>query len=260
MFAYANDYEGALPRAGGPTTVWGPIRNWAAANRYEAYGLSADGSGGSATISSSFYLLVKSHRMPTKTFVCPEDAGTTEFSLGQVATPRRFKLRDGWDFGPAGESFRHCSYSYHMPYGPFALTTSRDPNMAVAADRNPFIKSPAAEAKSLGGFKPDLNAFMGLEAQARESNATTHGLDGQNVLFLDGRVTFETRAYCAVPQPFFSGGGVKDNIYLQSQYPDRSSPIGNVPWIGMQPTNERDSVLVHDPDVFLPSPPWAPRR
>jgi hypothetical protein len=32
-FAYAGDYDGALPRAGGPTTAWGPTHNWVARNR-----------------------------------------------------------------------------------------------------------------------------------------------------------------------------------------------------------------------------------
>jgi len=56
MFAYAGDYGGALPRAGGPTTAWGPTHNWVAPNRNAAFDLDATGNGGRASISSSFYV------------------------------------------------------------------------------------------------------------------------------------------------------------------------------------------------------------
>ena len=57
MFIYAGDYDGQLPRAGGRTSEWGRVV-WNAFDRYTAYGISADGEGGHATISSCFYLLV----------------------------------------------------------------------------------------------------------------------------------------------------------------------------------------------------------
>ena len=120
MFAYAGDYEGALPRAGGPTTAWGPTHNWVAPNRNAAFDLDAAGSGGRASISSSFYLLVKYYEVPTSAFVCRGDEGTTEFSLEKlVGVVPTFTLARAWDFGPPGESCKHCSYSYHMPYGLF---------------------------------------------------------------------------------------------------------------------------------------------
>ena len=54
MLIYANDYDDEFPRSGGISTVWAPtIPNWRAYNRFMAYGLSANGDGGSASISSS---------------------------------------------------------------------------------------------------------------------------------------------------------------------------------------------------------------
>jgi len=244
MLAYANDYQGALPRAGGPTTLWGMIPNWMASNRYMAFGLNAKSQGGTATISSCFYLLVKYYQAPTRLFVCRDDQGTTEFKLSDLgkAIPANLTLADAWDFGPRTESFKHCSYAYHIPFGPYPLTTSRGPNLAVAADRNPFLKSPMASPASLALFQPDLRMFMGTAEQARVGNALAHGRDGQNVLSLDGRVSFEKRAYCGVEN---------DNIYLISIFPTRGSPVGIVPLPGAAvPGNEHDSVLVHDPDTW----------
>jgi hypothetical protein len=240
MLVYANDYEGALPRAGGPTTMWGPTANWTAPDRYRAFGVAADGSGGTATISSSFYLLVKYYEAPTRLFVCRGDKGTTEFKLSDSLLGVNFKLANAWDFGPMADAFKHSSDSYHIPYGSFALTTSRDPNLAVAADRNPWITSPMADAGQLTHFKRDTDAFCGTPEQAREGNTNTHGKDGQNVLFLDGRVTFEKRSFCGIRT---------DNIYLVASVP-WGAPIGFVPSPQRNPLNEYDSVLVHDPDVW----------
>jgi hypothetical protein len=99
-----------------------------------------------------------------------------------------------------------------------------------------------AVAASLMNFRPDLSGFGGTPEQACMGNAVTHGRDGQNVLFLDGRVTFAKRSYCGVDN---------DNVYLISPDLQLGSPKGTVP---VPPTvvliNRHDSVLVHDPAVF----------
>jgi len=244
MLLYANDYQDEMPRGGGRNTTWGIVPAWDAASRFQAYGLAADGSGGTATISSCFYLLVKYTEVTPKSFVCKGDAGTTEFKLSDLTTAvgSNFELIDAWDFGPTGENFKHCSYSYHMPFGLYALTVSSEPGFAVAADRNPFLKSPAADAKTLANFKPDLTGMGGTSDQAKEGNAIAHQLDGQNVMFLDTHVAFEKRAYCSIED---------DNIYLISTDLTKGSPIGTIPIPPtVVPANRKDSVLVHDPDTF----------
>ena len=87
---------------------------------------------------------------------------------------------------------------------------------------------------------------MGTSDQARIGNSITHQRDGQNVLFLDGRVRFERRAYCAVG---------KDNIYtVSTDVTGRGHVFGVPPTPGpvCTPMNNADSVLVHDPDAFPP--------
>ena len=188
--------------------------------------------------------------MTPKSFVCKGDAGTNEFKLsdmtaGGTAVGSNFELIDAWDFGPMTEAYKHCSYAYHVPFGLYALTVSSEPGFAVAADRNPFIKSPAADPTPIADFKPDLDAFKGTADQAKAGNAIAHQLDGQNVMFLDTHVSFEKRAYCSIED---------DNIYLVSTDLTKGSPIGNVPVPpSVQPANRKDSVLVHDPDQFSSS-------
>ncbi len=254
MLIYSNDYEDEFPRAGGRNSVWGsPIgngaTNWLANNRYAAYGLGADGSGGQATITSSFYLLVKYAEVTPKSFLCKGDSGTREFKPSEYGEGAR-ELVDLWDFG--GEPLEHCSYAYHMPYGLYALTTSSEPGMAVAADLNPWIKSPAAEAK-LPALLSSYNPNGGREA-TNVGNAIAHQEDGQNVLFMDSHVTFEKQPFCAIND---------DNIYTCW---DGTDPrIGGIPIPGAtEPKGRLDSFVVHDgegskgrPCFLADTPVWV---
>lgn len=244
MLIYAGDYNGALPRAGGPSSRWEAVV-WNAADRYAAHDLLPNGEGGKATISSCLYLLVKYMEMPPKLFVCPGDLKTTPFKLADESAniPTDFELIDAWDFGlDPGDN---CSYTYHIPFGQYALKTSRDPNLPVAADRNPWIKSPASDPDTdrWARFVPDVPPYGGKVEYARRGNAISHEDDGQNVLFLDGRVAFESRAFCGLDN---------DNIYTRSIISGEGDPKGEtpVPIPALQPASERDSLLVHDPDSF----------
>ncbi len=242
MLVYANEYEGVLPRAGGPTTRWGGPVIWTAVNRHMAYGVSVDGEGGRATISSCFYLLIKYLAVPPRVFVCPADRGTTEFKLADEVVYRAdFRLADAWDFGASPAD--NCSYTYHIPFGRYGLTTSRDPNLAVAADRNPWIISPASYARDFALFQPDISPYNGTIRMARNGNAISHETDGQNVLFLDGRVTFEHRSFCGLDD---------DNIYAKASSYVKGDAKGSMAVYApdMQPMNDRDSLLVHDPHMF----------
>jgi prepilin-type N-terminal cleavage/methylation domain-containing protein len=239
MLIYAGDYEDELPRAGGRNSVWSNrIPNWLADNRFAAYGLSADSSGGSGTITACFYLLVKYSEVTPKSFICKGDSGTNEFKPSEYQAGDR-ELIDLWDFGP--EPLEHCSYTYHMPYGLYALTTSSEPGMAVAADRNPWINSPAAEAKTdrYAAFLPD-----GGKEAVNVGNAIAHQEDGQNVLFMDSHVFFHKRPHCGIND---------DNIYTFWDGGDIRR--GGLPMAGSEPQDRTDSFLVHDGEGGAAPPP-----
>ena len=83
MLIYANDYEDELPRAGGRNSTWGatPTVEWA--DRDQAFTIRPMATGGIASISSCFYLLVKYSEVTPKSFICKGDAGTSEFKLSE---------------------------------------------------------------------------------------------------------------------------------------------------------------------------------
>jgi len=246
MLIYANDYEDELPRAGGRLSQWnGPVI-WAAADRYSAYGVSqSDGSGGKATITSCFYLLVKYAEVTPKSFVCKGDTGTTEWQLSdETNVTTGFEMIDAWDFGQ--NPVDNCSYSYHIPFGQYALTTSSEPGLAVASERNPWIKSPAAEVGDFSLFNPDVTPYNGTTETALKGNAISHQGDGQNVLFLDSHVEFAKRAFCSLED---------DNIFTRSMVTNKGDAKGQFTGYNanLAPANRKDSLLVHDPDKFAGS-------
>ena len=244
MLIYANDYDGELPRSGGKSSIGAvQIPNWAATDRLRAFGIADDGSGGDVSISSFFYLLIKYGGLTPKSFVCKGDSGTTEFIPADEGAGH-IELVDLWDFGP--EPYKHCSYSYHVPFGLYRLTTSSDPGMAVAADRNPWIPSPASDPKDPTGFDPD-----GDTEAVKAGNAITHQEDGQNVFFLDGHMRFEKRSFCGIND---------DNIYTMWDGGDiRSGTIGGLPTVLSAPQNKLDSLLLQDMPLIQRPPPRRPR-
>ena len=229
MLVYANDYDDKFPCSGGINSTWSNnIPNWKASNRYIAYGLKADDTGGRANISSCFYLLVKYAGVSPKSFICQGDKGATEFKPSDESAGN-MELIDLWDFGP--KPSKHCSYSYHMPFGRYALTTSSEPGMAVAADRNPWQDSPSATAKPFPGiFNPN-----GGRMAVKYGNAIAHQEDAQNVLFLDIHVGQEKRPFCGIND---------DNIY--TYWDGGDIRMGTPPIIGIEPHDRLDSLLVHD--------------
>ena len=234
MLIYANDYGDKFPRAGGKDGTWGTTVNWNAPTRTQAYGTDMTGNGGAATVSASLYLLVKYAEVTPKSFICVSgntggDKGVTEFRLS--GNMNLFQL---WDFGP--QPWNHLSYSYHMPYGAYALTTSSNPGMAIAADRNPWMPSAGWNVKDFTKFNT-----VGGKTVTKNGNTPTHNDEGQNVLFLDSHVNFESIPYCGI-----NG----DNIYTSWNGNDKSK--GTAPKFGSQPADKEDSLLVNDPPAQNP--------
>ena len=221
MQIYANDYDGVFPRSGSKDSIWrGRIANWRAENRFNAYELKSDGTGGSGNISSCFYLLVKHYELTPNMFICKGDVGVTKFNPADDAAGNT-DLADLWDFGV--EPSTHCSYSYHQPFSMFPLTSSSEPGLAVAADRNPWLIAPGADPKNIALYNPD-----GGRKAERAGNAITHQEDGQNVLFMDGHVGFEMRPFCSVND---------DNIY--TSWDGGDIRIGAPPIIGRSGPQDR---------------------
>ncbi|MBW7989429.1 MAG: hypothetical protein FVQ84_05340 [Planctomycetes bacterium] len=106
--------------------------------------------------------------------------------------------------------------------------------MAVAADRNPWMKSPGAEGKEaslLQNYQPNSGKEM-----VNQGNAIAHQEDGQNVLYVDSHVAFEKQPFCGINDDniytFWDGGDIRRGGY----------PVPNASEAG----DRLDSYLVND--------------
>ncbi len=264
MAVYSNDYQDEFPKAGGRNNEWVPtIPNWAAANRQRAFDMKRDAQRfptGKTTSTSSLYLLAKYSEAQVGEFVCPSEPATREFRLSDVKEqlPQEFEFIDAWDFGgrydDANNPSRHCSYAYQMAFDQQVLTTAHPAEMAVAADRNPWMDPNRVNHATLGWARFSEASGDADAGRLRLGNSDTHQRDGQNVLFVDGHVAFQTSARC----------GVKgDNIYTIAARPAESGKAGEMvpPVYGSaRPTSRMDSVLVQELPFMLREPAVKDRQ
>ena len=263
ILIYAQDNGDRYPVAGGRGNAkWGKeINSWTGETVTDAFGAATETK--DVTISSCFYYLVKYADITTKSFVCSGDTGASEFMLFDF-TGLPTRLDDpvkAWDFGPYDEtdassvtSFpsMHCSYSYHYPFSSqYTLSTTSNPELAIAADRSPFIgmhNNTDPEASDIV-FKAEVNGGS-IEEQKR-GNSTSHQRDGQNVLFNDMHADFASYSNCGLDD---------DNIYTYWEVPSNPTDIqreeGKLPHNGSgevpaasntyKPASKKDSFLVNE--------------
>ena len=233
---FANENDARFPQAGGPGATWSPegiILDWIggrSGTEDEAFGIIRDPytgeviNSGRATITSSFYLLVKYSMVTPKQVVCKGDVGALEFKISYYRYGMfiDYDMSRAWDFG-AGEKFRSgpqlpypgemVSYSYHMPYcqpdyiESFVITDMSPSASPVCADRNPYLDKNAPPPPG------DPNGV-------RSYNSASHLSTGQNVLYKDGHVRFET-------SPIVGLAG--DNIYTYRTSSEEDPSLGAGP-------------------------------
>ncbi len=217
MLIYANDYEEDYPIAGCQTNAkWavadGTIASWQAPTCQVAFGPRNF----RATITSSFFLLIRLAEVAPKLFNCKGDVGAQIFKLSDTNTKLN-DITEVWDFGTGlntpmpGE---YCSYSYHMPYslsgvGRNPLNAASNAACPVAADRNPYLDKNANPPTGQGYIEGEDGegeppSFASTEGggdyidRDQTGNAAAHQREGQNVLFNDGHVRFERYPNCGI--------------------------------------------------------------
>ncbi len=230
---YAHDNDGEYPRSGGAGATWsqnGMLPLWYGGRQYFSesrafnYIVNEDTGeitkSGQATITSSWFLLIKYAKVTPNSFLCKGDRDVVSFVLQNYYVPRinpntgfPTALEDVFDFGGGGIDTdtgevlplpgQLVSYAYNMPFSstnsntnpdvdpgmaPGAIMDNFGPDCPVAADRSPYLDKNATD--------DDIDEYGG--------NSLSHQGKGQNVLFKNGGVRFERHAGVGV-------GG--DNIY-----------------------------------------------
>jgi len=249
MMVYAHENDTKLPKAGGRSNKWAEsIADWQARRRKQAYGLDGERGGRGVTVSSSLYLLVKFAEVTPRQFNCKGDVDVSEFKLADATDVKPdLELTQAWDFGPmVGDRENPASfvsYSYHVPFGRHALTTAREPTMAVAGDLNPWLMEgrQTVQGRTWGDFIPDEGdkhlAEGGTYVTASVGNTEYNQGRGSNILFLDSHAAFENRPWV---------GTDNDNVYTFS-----SGKEGDLRGLVPFPVDYQDRFLRSDRDSCL---------
>jgi type II secretory pathway pseudopilin PulG len=187
-------------------------------------------------VTASLWLLVRGgYVKDLSVFVCPSSGGVpdrlTDARGRQVSADKRSNFR----------AAKNLSYSYASPfsgYAGYSLNSDLLPGQfALMADLNP-------------GRVAASVPYNASPLELTRANSRNHGQAGQNVLYADGSVSFETTPYCGFRPADATDG---DNIYtaLAQEPLVRISPFyaGNG-FVGQRygPSYEWDSYLVPTAD------------
>ena len=249
---YAHENGGKLPKAGARSNRWAAgIADWQAPNRKAAYGLAGGEAENGVSVTSSLYLLVKFTDVTPKQFVCKGDVDVREFKLADATDAKPdLELTQAWDFGPVVDDQEnpasYVSYAYHAPFGRHALSTHREPTLAVAGDLNPWLMEgrETVEGRTWMDFIPDEGAKHasenGTDRSAQVGNSELHRGRGSNIVFLDTHVSFAKRSWV---------GTDNDNVYTFATG-EKEDHRGLLPFLyDYRDTflkNNQDSCLVQD--------------
>jgi len=209
----------------------------------------------SNSIGASFFLILKTQDLTPDVFTCPSSNATRGFQTSSVQNSGNF---GGW--GPTtgvgsigNETIPDASYSYCNPFpsstalsAGFKFNNTLSSDFALASDVNPGSQTINGLPGSVVTVSPtDPPAAGSGNIGQAFGNTINHKNQGQNVLYGDGHVEFQTTCWCG---SYRTGGSstVRDNIYTSGTQQTKG---GTLPGDangdgGQQAADQYDSVLL----------------
>ena len=222
LLLYANENKGGYPRTlasptGGQT--WGSGTS------------DSDPFVGTETanddVTAALFLLIRTQDIGSEVFTCPSSNAEKDLYGGGTNGPLQRS-----NFSTVS---KNLSYSYAHSYpnstatgGGYKLNSSIGPDFAIAADINPGTAG-------TGNLVTSVRTISSA-AEMKNGNTNNHDRDGQNVLYGDGHVEFQTNPFVGVQ---------RDNIYTVAATTGDLTTSGT--YIGI-PVNGNDSVMLPGDD------------
>ena len=200
ILLYSNDNRGAYPRTRA-TTAW-PSSGDVKPVPVFGTGVAAtqpfkDDGPADNDVTAALFLLLRTQDITSDVFNCPMSDGE----------PDRFDGKAAKDRSNFTDYRKNLTYSYQMPYpgskaiaAGFKLNNSLGAEYAVAADINP-----GTTGKGDNVLKPSASSPA---RDQRLANSNNHDEDGQNILYGDGHVAWESNVFVGVN---------RDNIYTRAK-------------------------------------------
>jgi len=173
---------------------------------------------GSNNVQASFFLIAKTQDLGNAVFNCPSSSAQPELfsnstSANAIPGPQYYSA---WG-EPNQVPFNFLSYSMQCPFptltavqGGFKWNVTLDSQYPLAADMNPGDTSTGGPTGN--GTAPESCTTGSAPVQMQMGNSLNHSSDGQNVLYADAHVEWQTQPFAGEPR----GQGSQtwnDNIY-----------------------------------------------
>ncbi len=244
IMMYADANRGAYPRTyynqtsaatAGSFTL--DYSGWSASDPFYTGATPSLGNVGPNNIPAALFLLLRTQQMSSEVFVCPSSSAQKDTYNNTATTPRNAQTNSNFYGDGSGRVSSSLSYSYANPYpsaaavsSGYRLSTSMNPEFAVMADINPGTTGGPNNADAVQTIVANTTSATKLIMQAGNSN--NHSKDGQNVLYAEGHVAFQTTPLC---------GANNDNIYTPRTESTGNTAAGN---IIATPYDANDSILL----------------
>lgn len=202
LLLYADENEGKYPRTYYDPGTW---RDCSRTGYNASYPFGTPSPVGTNNVPAALFLLMRTQNLSPAVFICPSsEAEPDSFGGGTL------RNRSNWT-GP--KIARNLSYSYAHPYpniwvAPLGYTLSNimPPDFAIAADMNPGKKTPQDVT---------IPRISSPRSDMQKSNSFNHNFEGQNVLYNDTHVVFQSDPFC---------GMERDNIYTKAEMDPATNP------------------------------------
>ncbi|HWE94268.1 MAG TPA: DUF1559 domain-containing protein [Tepidisphaeraceae bacterium] len=194
---------------------------------------------GKNNVPASFFLVLKTQDITSEVFTCP----SSQADRGFQAAGENIQNSSNW-----ASIKNNLSYSVNVMFpggnaisGGWKWNNTLGSDFAIAGDINPG---------TVGGNSPTNAVTTPKHNDSRlimaEANSNNHKNDGQNVLFADGHVEFNSTPYCGSPR---TDSGFKDNVYTADPSGTQGgNHDGGSIGTGAYPRDQFDSVLLPDDD------------
>jgi prepilin-type N-terminal cleavage/methylation domain-containing protein len=207
LLLYSNENRNAFPRtyfdvAGAGT----PILTNQGSNIGDPF-QGAGGAVGSNNVPASLFLLLRTQEISAEVFTCPSGSAEKDTFGGGTNTALN---RSNFTGDSNMKVKQNLSYSWANPFPNstaqaqgYKLVNSMSPEFALMADMNPGTVNP--QNVTVSTLK-----FSSSSATLKSGNSANHDQDGQEVLYADGHVEFQSSPFCGID---------KDEIYTVSDNP-----------------------------------------
>lgn len=199
LLLYANDHKGAYPRmkvSAGPDRIptWGT-------------GVNSADEQAENDVTGAMFLLLRTQDITSEVFTCPSSTAEKDAYGGGTNAPI-----NRWNFTDVK---KNLSYALQNPYASdsaikagWKWDNTLGAEYAVAADLGPGVKGDNDNV-----FQPTSTSSA---KDIRQANTHNHDQDGQNILYGDGHVAWESNPFVGVN---------RDNIYTTADSKMAASPV-----------------------------------